>query len=218
VNSAKRKLATRVAALLARLHATYPEAECALHHENPLQLLVATILSAQCTDVRVNLVTPALFARYKTAADFAGAPAGELEALIRSTGFFRNKARSIRSCCRAIAEQYDGRVPATLAELHALEGIGRKTASVVLGVAYGQAEGIVVDTHVARLSRRLGLTRQRTPEKIEQALMKVVPRGEWIAFSHLLIWHGRQRCQARRPDCTHCEIVTICPRIGVATK
>jgi endonuclease-3 len=206
---------SKVSFIMAALRHAYPDYRCALEHGDPLQLLVATILSAQCTDVRVNLVTPALFAKYQTAADFAAAPRGELESFIRSTGFFRNKARSIRHCCRTLVEQYGGRVPDTLAELVLLDGIGRKTANCVLGNAYGKAEGIVVDTHVMRLSRRMGLTRQSTPEKIELSLMKIVPRRDWIDFSHLLIWHGRRRCMARKPDCVHCEIRQRCPKIGV---
>jgi endonuclease-3 len=205
----------RCRAILRRLRAAHPDARCALHHQNPLQLLVATILSAQCTDQRVNLVAPALFRRYHTAADFATARPAELEAIIRSTGFFRNKARSIRNCCQSLVAEYGGRVPDTLDELIQLDGIGRKTANVVLGVAYGKAEGIVVDTHVSRLARRMGLTGQTSPEKIEQALVKIVPRQDWIAFSHLLIWHGRKRCTARKPDCIHCEVADVCPRIGV---
>ena len=215
---AKSKLLPRCRAILRRLRTAYPDAHCALRHDNPLQLLVATILSAQCTDARVNLVTPALFKRYRTAADFAAAPSAELESLIRTTGFFHNKARSIRNCCRSITEKHGGKVPDTLAELVQLDGIGRKTANVVLGVAYGKAEGLVVDTHVMRLSRRLGLTRQTTPEKIERALIKVVPREDWIDFSHLLIWHGRKRCNARRPDCIQCEVADLCPKIGVKDK
>src|SRR6266850_5700641 len=187
VTVAKSKLLSRCRIILRRLRVAYPRARCALHHRNPLQLLVATILSAQCTDERVNLVTPALFRRYRTAADFSAAPPGDLEAMIRSTGFFRNKARSIRNCCRKLVENHGGRVPDTLDELIQLDGIGRKTANVVLGVAYGKAEGIVVDTHVSRLSRRMGLTRHTTPEKIEQTLMNIVPREDWIDFSHLLI-------------------------------
>jgi endonuclease-3 len=218
VNVAKSKLMPRCRTILRRLRAAYPEAHCALHHENPLQLLVATILSAQCTDQRVNLVTPALFRRYRTAADFAAARPAELEAMVRSAGFFRNKARSIRNCCKNLVAKYGGRVPDTLDELVQLDGIGRKTANVVLGVAYGKAEGIVVDTHVARLSRRMGLTRQATPEKIEQALMKIVPRQDWIDFSHLLIWHGRKRCIARKPDCIQCEVADVCPKIDVPLK
>jgi len=215
VNAAKRNLATRVEKIIQKLRATYPDAECALHHDNPLQLLIATILSAQCTDERVNRVTPALFAKYRTAADFAATPPGDLETLIRSTGFFRNKAKSIRNCCRAIAERHAGKVPDTMAELIQLDGCGRKTSSVVLGVAFGKAEGVVVDTHVTRLSYRLGLTRQKTPEKIERDLMKIVPRPDWIDFSHLLIWHGRRRCNARKPDCLNCELHKLCPQIGV---
>ncbi|MGO9526825.1 MAG: endonuclease III [Verrucomicrobiia bacterium] len=215
MNVAKSKLMARCRAILRRLRAAHPEARCALHHRNPLQLLIATILSAQCTDQRVNLVTPALFRRYHSAADFATARPAELEAIIRSTGFFRNKARSIRNCCQSLVAEYSGRVPDTLGELIQLDGIGRKTANVVLGVAYRKAEGIVVDTHVSRLTRRMGLTRQTTPEKIEQALMKIVPHRDWIDFSHLLIWHGRERCTARKPDCIQCEIADVCPRIGV---
>lgn len=212
---AKSKLLARCRTILRRLRAAYPRVRCALHHHNPLQLLIATILSAQCTDERVNLVTPALFRRYRSAADFAAAPQAELEAMIRSTGFFRNKALSIRNCCQGLVEHHGGNVPDTLDELIQLDGIGRKTANVVLGVAFGKAEGVVVDTHVLRLSRRMGLTRQTTPEKVEQALMKIVPRNDWIDFSHLLIWHGRKRCNARKPDCIQCEVADVCPRIGV---
>ena len=215
VNVAKSKVGARLRAILRRLRTTYPDFRCALRHDNPLQLLVATILSAQCTDERVNMVTPALFNKYRIAADFAAAPPAELEILIRSTGFFRNKARAIRNCCRMIAEQHGGHVPGTMTELLQLDGVGRKTANVVLGTAFGIADGIVVDTHVARLARRMGFTRATTPEKIEQALMEIVPRKDWIDFSHLLIWHGRRRCTARRPDCVHCEVVQWCPRIGV---
>ena len=212
---AKSKLQDRGRAILRRLRATYPDAQCALHHKNPLQLLVATILSAQCTDERVNLVTPALFKKYCTMAAFAAAPPGELEAMIRSTGFFHNKARAIRNCCRGIVDKHRGKVPDTLDELVQLDGIGRKTANVVLGVAYGKAEGIVVDTHVSRLARRLGLTRQAMPEKIETDLMQIVPRKDWIDFSHRLIWHGRKRCIARKPDCIQCEVAKLCPKTGV---
>ena len=215
---AKSKLLARCRTILRRLRVAYPDVRCALHHENPLQLLVATILSAQCTDARVNLVTPALFRRFRSAADFAAAPPTELESMIRSTGFFRNKARSIRNCCKSLVEKHAGKVPDTLDELIQLDGIGRKTANVVLGVAYGKAEGLVVDTHVLRLSRRMGLTRQTTPEKVEQALMKIVPRKDWIDFSHLLIWHGRKRCNARNPDCIECEVANVCPKIGVSLK
>ena len=215
VNSAKSKLQARTKKIIAALRVTYPAAHCALNHTNPLQLLVATILSAQCTDERVNLITPALFAKYQTAADFAAAPPGQLENLIKSAGFFRNKAKSIRNCCQAIVARHAGQVPATMAELIELAGCGRKTANVILGVAYRKAEGVVVDTHVHRLSRRLGLTSQNTPEKIEQDLMAIVPQPDWIDFAHLLIWHGRQRCAARKPDCAHCELAQLCPKIGV---
>ncbi|MCX7886739.1 MAG: endonuclease III [Verrucomicrobiae bacterium] len=201
--------------IIATLRRAHPDFRCALHHADPLQLLIATILSAQCTDERVNQVTPALFTRYRTAADFANAQQGELERYIRPTGFYRNKARAIRQCCRALLQRHNGQVPDTMEELLALDGIGRKTANCVLSNAFGKAEGIVVDTHVMRLSRRLGLTRHRTPEKIERALMKIVPRADWIDFSHLLIWHGRRRCTARKPDCQHCEIRAFCARVGV---
>ena len=215
VNSAKSKFKLLARKILAILRATYPDVHCELNYTNPLQLLIATILSAQCTDERVNKVTPALFAKYQTAADFAGAKPSQLEKLIQSTGFFRNKAKSIRNCCQTIAEKHAGKVPDTMAELVQLAGCGRKTASVVLGVANRKAEGVVVDTHVHRLSRRLGLTRQDTPEKIEQDLMNIIPKSAWIDFSHLLIWHGRRRCFARKPDCNHCELKKLCPQIGV---
>ncbi|MDW8343512.1 MAG: endonuclease III [Verrucomicrobiae bacterium] len=215
MNATPRNLTTTCRKIIQKLRRAYPDAKCALHHRNPLELLVATILSAQCTDERVNQVTPALFARYRTAADYANAPNGELEEMIRSTGFYRNKARALRECCRAIVERHGGQVPDTMDALVTLPGVGRKTANVVLGVAFGKAEGIVVDTHVARLARRMGLTRQTHPEKIEADLMKIVPRRGWIDFAHLLIWHGRKRCNARRPDCIQCEVANICPKIGV---
>ena len=208
-------LTTRLGKIIQKLRRTYPDFRCALNHENPLQLLIATILSAQCTDERVNQVTPALFTKYRTAAEFAAAPPGELEEFIKSTGFFRNKAKSIRGCCQELVAKHGGEVPRTLAELVPLPGIGRKTANVVLGVAYRRAEGIVVDTHVLRLSRRLGLTRQTTPEKVELALMEITPPSDWIDLSHLLIWHGRKRCNARKPDCIQCEVANLCPQIGV---
>lgn len=200
--------------LLAQL---YPQPRTALRHDNPLQLLVATILSAQCTDQRVNQVTPALFARYRTAADFAQADLNELQALIRPTGYYRNKARLIRDCCRQLVEKYGGQVPQTLEELTALPGIGRKTANVVLGDAFG-IPGITVDTHVKRLAYRLGLTRHTDPVKIEQALMKLLPPAEWTAFSHRLILHGRQVCRARRPRCESCILAGLCPKIGVKSE
>jgi endonuclease-3 len=207
--------ANRTRKIVAGLRRAYPEAHCELNFSSPLQLLIATILSAQCTDKRVNIVTPDLFRKYQSAADFAEADPAELERAIQSTGFFRNKARSIRAACRAIVERHGGEVPATMESLIELDGVGRKTANVVLGNAFDIQSGIVVDTHVGRLSVRLGLTREEDPEKIERALMGLVPRDEWALFSHLLIWHGRRRCMARNPDCAHCELQSLCPRIGV---
>jgi endonuclease-3 len=196
---------------------TYPDAHCELDYSNPLELLIATILSAQCTDVRVNIVTKALFRRCKTAQDYAEISQEELERLIQSTGFFRNKAKNIRACCADLVSKHGGEVPRELGALTALAGVGRKTANVVLGNAFGMNEGVVVDTHVQRLSRRLGLTRENTPEKIEQDLIKLIPREDWAILSHWLIWHGRRRCMARKPDCPHCEIASLCPSAGKAT-
>src|SRR3954471_23898332 len=201
----------RVSGLVKAFQRVYPGAHCELDFKNPLQLLVATILSAQCTDKRVNLVTPSLFAKYKTAADYARAPKAQLERAIQPTGFFRNKTKSIQGAAKAIAEKYNGKVPNTMAQLRELPGVGRKTANVVLGNAFGIDEGIVVDTHVIRLSQRLGLTKQSDPEKIEQDLIKLVPREHWTNWSHWLIWHGRRRCFARKPDCHHCEVFDLCP-------
>ena len=189
----------------------YPEADCELHRDNPFQLLCATILSAQCTDERVNQVTPRLFAECPTPAAMAAAPATVLEELIHSTGFFRNKTKSLLGASRAIVERHAGQVPHTMTELCELPGVARKTANVVLGTAFGLAEGIVVDTHVLRLAQRLALTRSSTPEKIEQDLMAVIPRERWIQVAHQLIWHGRRCCFARRPDCDHCPLVPHCP-------
>jgi endonuclease-3 len=205
----------RAGRLVRRLGRLYPDAHCALRHDNPLQLLVATILSAQCTDARVNLVTPALFARYPDAQAFAAADPRELERLIQSTGFFRNKARNIMACCLRLAEEHDGNVPGTMEELVPLPGVGRKTANVILGDAFG-VPGITVDTHVGRLSRRLGLTPATDPVKVEQDLMRLLPRKEWTAFSHRMIFHGRQVCHARKPDCAGCGLAALCPKIGVA--
>src|SRR5436305_14570858 len=205
----------RVARLLKIWPKVYPHAHCELDFRNPLQLLVATILSAQSTDKRVNMVTPALFKKYRTAKDYAEAPQAELESAIKSTGFYRNKAKSIRGAMRAIVEKHGGKVPDTMEELCALPGVGRKTANVVLGNAFNKDEGIVVDTHVIRLSQRLGLTKQKDAEKIEADLIPLVPQDEWTLFSHLLIWHGRRRCFARSPDCLNCEIRALCPRIGL---
>jgi len=207
----------RVQALLALLEQAYPDATTALHHENALQLLIATILSAQCTDERVNMVTPALFARYPDAAAFANAARAELEEMIRSTGFYRNKAKSIQACCAELVASYGGEVPRTLEELTTLQGVGRKTANVVLGNAYG-IPGLVVDTHVARLSKRLGLTRETDPVKIEFALMPIVPRERWSVFSHWLILHGRRVCVARKPRCSICPLAPHCPRTGVTAS
>ena len=201
----------RVAKLVEELPKIYPDAHCELNFRNPLELLVATILSAQCTDKRVNRVTPALFAKYSEARDYAKASPATLERMIRSTGFFRSKTKSIRAAAAAMVAENGGRVPETIEKLTSLPGVGRKTANVVLGNAFGKAEGIVVDTHVARLTHRLRLTRQTDPEKIEQDLVKFVPKRHWTDWSHWLIWHGRRRCFARRPDCHHCEIFGLCP-------
>jgi endonuclease-3 len=207
--------ASRALQILAALKKTYPDAHCELNHSSPLELLIATILSAQCSDKQVNLVTPGLFAKYRTAADFAGAPPGELEDAIKRIGLYRNKAKSIRACCRKLVGNHGGNVPDSMDALIELDGVGRKTANVVLGNAFNINCGVVVDTHVARLSRRLGLTREETPENIERALMKLVLQPDWAILSHLLIWHGRRRCGARNPDCEHCEIARLCPRIGL---
>jgi endonuclease-3 len=192
------------------LQAAYPDAKCALDHQNPLQLLVATILSAQSTDKMVNTITPALFAKYRTAAQLASAETAELEAMIHSCGFFRNKAKSIKAAAQKIAEEYGGRVPDTMEELLGLQGVARKTANVVLGVAYGKAEGVVVDTHVQRLSRRLDFSKEERPDKIEQDLMRLFPRDQWILLAHLLIHHGRAKCTAMRPKCSECPIEDLC--------
>jgi len=206
--------AARTQQIITGLKRTYPDAHCELNFSNPLELLVATILSAQCTDKRVNLVTAELFRKYRSAEDFANADLAALEAEIKSTGFFRNKAKNIQACCRALLEKHGGEVPRSMAELHALDGVGRKTANVVLGNAFGLNEGVVVDTHVTRLANRLGLTRHTDAVKIEQDLMLLVPRNQWALFSHWLIWHGRRRCPARKPDCDHCEIARLCPSAG----
>src|SRR5436190_2212290 len=214
----------RVAKLIKVWPEVYPDAHCELDFRTPLELLIATILSAQCTDKRVNLVTPALFAKYRSAKDYAEARPETLEKLIRSTGFFRSKTKSIRAAAAAIVAEHAGRVPDTMEKLHGLPGVGRKTANVVLGNAFGKDEGIVVDTHVARLSQRLGLTRHKDAEKIERDLMKLVPREHWTDWSHWLIWHGRRGCYARKPDCSQCEVFQLCPsgkiflRTGQAKK
>jgi len=203
----------RLAKIIAGLQRAYPDAHCELNFTNPLELLVATILSAQCTDKRVNLVTADLFRTYRSAADYAAADSAALERAIKSTGFFRNKAKNIQACCRKLVERHGGQVPDTMEALTALDGVGRKTANVVLGNAFGREEGVVVDTHVARLSSRLRLSQGKTPEDIEADLMKLVPRRHWTMFSHWLIWHGRRRCMARNPDCTHCELRELCPSV-----
>ena len=205
----------RTKKIITGLLKTYPTAHCELVHQNPLELLIATILSAQCTDKRVNIVTETLFKKYRSAQDFADANISELEQDIRTAGFYKNKARNILSACRDIVEKHGSAVPRTMEELLQLGGVGRKTANVVLGNAFDINVGVVVDTHVGRLSHRLGLTTHRAPEKIEADLMKLVPQPQWTLFSHLLIWHGRRRCFARKPDCGNCEVLKLCPRIGV---
>ncbi len=201
----------RTEEILARLKREHPDAHCALEHRNALELTVATILSAQCTDKRVNEVTPALFKRYPKAANYADAPLPQLEEMIRSTGFFRNKAKSLKGLGQALVDEHRGRVPNSLDELVKLPGVGRKTANVVLGNAFGLNEGVVVDTHVGRLSRRLGLSENTDPVKVERDLMELVPRSEWTLWAHLLIFHGRQVCHSRRPDCASCALVDLCP-------
>ena len=208
----------RTKKIIAGLKRTYPDAHCELNFSNPLQLLIATILSAQCTDKRVNMVTTELFQKYRSAADFANADLAELEQAVKTTGFFRNKAKNIQACCRALVENHSDEVPRTLEELHALDGVGRKTANVVLGNAFDINVGVVVDTHVTRLANRLGLSKQADAVKIWQELMVLVPREQWTLFSHWLIWHGRRRCTARKPDCAGCEIANLCPKIGVKLK
>jgi endonuclease-3 len=204
----------RTAELIGRLRQAYPDAHCELNFSNPLELLIATILSAQCTDKQVNLVTADLFRKYRSAADFAGADPEQFAQDIRRIGLFRNKAKNIQATCRMLLERHGGEVPRTLPELTALAGVGRKTANVVLGCAFGLNEGIVVDTHVGRLSARLGLSGATDPVKIEADLMPLVPREHWALFSHLLIWHGRRRCPARSPDCAACEVAALCPGAG----
>jgi endonuclease III len=206
---------TRVTSILDGLEDLYPDVECELDRDSPFQLLCATILSAQCTDDRVNQVTPALFAKFPNAAAMARAPLPALEKMIRSTGFFRQKAKNLKGTAQAIVAEHRGQVPRTLADLTRLPGVARKTASVVLGTAFGLAEGIVVDTHVQRLAMRLGLTRATDVKKIEQDLMQVVAPERWIRFSHQMIWHGRRICYARKPDCHACPIAPFCPSAGL---
>ncbi len=205
-----REQSVRIKGILNGFDRAYPNAQCALLHSNPLELLVATILSAQCTDERVNIVTRDLFKKYRTAKDYLEIPAEVLEDDIRSTGFFRNKTKSIQGACRMIIDKFGGKVPDTMEDLLQLPGVARKTANVVLGVAFGKAEGIVVDTHVFRVSRRLDLTNSDTPERVELDLMQSIPRSRWISFSHQMILHGRRLCKARNPICIECPVETIC--------
>jgi len=215
--AATRKTPSQPAKVVRALRRAYPDAECSLDFTTPLELLVATILSAQCTDDRVNLVTKDLFKKYRAAADYARASLKQLEKDVQSTGFYRNKAKNIQAACRVLVEEHDGRVPDDLDVLVGLPGIGRKTANVVLGTAFGVASGVVVDTHVARLSRRLGLTEQKDAVKIEKDLMEQIPKKEWIAFSHRMIQHGRRVCASRKPKCDECPMASFCPRVGVGS-
>jgi endonuclease-3 len=211
VNSGKVRTKERLSSIIQRLAEVYPTAHCELDFKTPFQLLVATILSAQCTDKRVNIVTRDLFPKYPTAVELAGAGQDDLERVIKSTGFYRNKAKNLRAMAKDLVEKHRGEVPGSMRELTELAGVGRKTANVVLGNAFSAAEGIVVDTHVGRLARRFGLTTSESPEKIEAILMRLVPKSDWTNFSHWLIWHGRRRCYARNPDCTNCELGSLCP-------
>lgn len=208
---------SRAAEIYRRLHKLYPDAKCALNHRSAFELLIATILSAQCTDVRVNMVTPALFKRFPKPADFAAADLDEIETLIRSTGFYRNKAKAIQGASQLIVEQHGSKVPQTMDELLTLPGVARKTANVVLGNAFGINEGMVVDTHIGRLSRRLALSRHDSPQNVEIDLMQLFPREQWMMLAHLLIYHGRQICFARKPACDRCALSDLCPKIGVVT-
>ncbi len=201
--------------VIKRLKKAYPDAHCALDHSNAFELLIATILSAQCTDVRVNIVTAELFRKYRSPKDYVKASQEEIEQDVRTTGFFRNKAKNIRATAKKIIEDFKGEVPQTMDELLTLNGVARKTANVVLGNAFGIASGVVVDTHVKRLSNRLGLTKQTDPVKVENDLVKLVPEKDWVIFSHWLIWHGRKICKARKPNCGECVLENICPKIGI---
>jgi endonuclease III len=207
----------RTSRIVDRLKETYPDAHCELVHSSPFELLIATILSAQCTDKQVNVVTADLFKKYRTPNDYAEADLSELEADLRRIGLFRSKARNIQSCCRELVSSFHSQVPQTLEALTSLAGVGRKTANVVLGNAFGISSGVVVDTHVARLSRRLGLTRDEKPEKIEAELQRLIPQESWTMFSHWIIWHGRRRCFARNPQCYDCEIKELCPSASQKT-
>jgi len=215
VRASVRPAAERIGPIIAGLLARYPDARCSLDFRDPLELLVATILSAQCTDVRVNIVTRDLFRKYRSAGDYAAADPSVFESEIRSTGFFRNKTKSVIGMAQALVERFDGKVPATMDDLTGLPGVGRKTANVVLGNAFGKDEGVVVDTHVARIANLLGLTRETDPVKIEQDLMRVVPKRQWTLFPHLLIHHGRAVCIARKPRCGECPVAALCPSADV---
>lgn len=208
----------RARRIVNRLRKAYPDAKCALNYSSPLELLIATILSAQCTDQRVNLVTATLFKKYHTAADYAKAPLPALERDIQSTGFFRNKAKNIKACAQQLVDEHGGQAPRDLESMVKLAGVGRKTANVVLGTAFGLATGVVVDTHVGRISYRLGLTRHKDAVKIERDLMQVLPRSQWVDFSHRVIHHGRQICVARKPKCSICPLAPDCPRVGVTNS
>jgi endonuclease-3 len=212
------ELRSRTRKIISRLRKLFPNPKIALEHRDPLQLLVATILSAQCTDERVNQVTPGLFKKYRSAKDYAVANVAEFEQEIRSTGFFRAKAKSIINCSKQLVEKHAGKVPQTMEELVQLPGIGRKTANCVLGGAYGIPSGVVVDTHVRRLAHRIGLSKEENPEKIEIDLMEIVPKKDWIDFGNMLIWHGRRTCQARKPDCPQCVINDLCPSAEIFVK
>ena len=201
--------------IIKRLKKAYPDAHCALEHTSPFELLIATILSAQCTDVRVNIVTADLFRKYPQPKDYVAASQEEIEQDVRTTGFFRNKAKNIRATAKKIIEDFDGEVPRTTDELLTLNGVARKTANVVMGNAFGKADGVVVDTHVKRLSYRLGLTKQTNPVKVENDLVELVPKKDWVMFPHWIIWHGREICKARKPNCDECVLENICPKIGV---
>jgi endonuclease-3 len=204
------KIKKRIEKILLGLDAAYPDAHCTLNHNNPLELLIATILSAQCTDERVNMVTGDLFQKYRSAEDYVRVRQKSLEKDIQSTGFYRNKAKSIRGACSLIIEKFDGSVPDTMEELIELPGVARKTANVVLGVAFGKTKGIVVDTHVFRVSRRLDLSAENTPEKVERDLIQIIPKNRWISFSHQVILHGRKTCKARKPLCSLCSLESLC--------
>ena len=213
---AKKMSKDRIKKILKILSRTYPDVKTALRHRSPLQLLVATILSAQCTDKQVNQVTPALFKKLRTAKDFANVPLSDLEEMVRPTGFYRNKAKAIKACCEALVEKHGGKVPDSIDDLVKLPGIGRKTANVILGSAFG-IPGIVVDTHAKRVSQRIGLTKERDPIKIEFDLMPKIPKKDWIAFSHQMIWHGRSLCNARKPKCPECPLRDLCDHGRTAT-